>query len=315
MREICRAADVSFFAPESAYFSFSNSPYIGHRNATAVDIYPIEGEWGCSIPSPVDGEVVDVRKIRMGQKREFLTADFDYAIGIRPSSNADYVVRILHCKPDVKIGDTVNRLGHLGAAIRSRYFNFWTGPHYHAEVMLGDDFARSSQSIPLNIPPTEISSSESDIGEAHVNVIEVTEDRILATGGFGHAISSNGLFGHLLHTNQNPSYGLLDGGIPHYELAGCLCSPDASLPKLYKWSRFVVGRTASSIDNPTRFMTSNNLNFKIGEHRIRGLSFYIFTEYNLIRGKVPLILIPNEYGGFVDKFQAGDTPEIHASIS
>lgn len=312
MREICSVANISFFAPESAYFSFSNSPYIGHRNATAVDIYPIEGEWGCSVASPVEGKVVAIRETRMRKKREFFTADFDYAIGIRPSSNPDYVVRVLHCKPEVNIGDAVDRLGHLGAAIRSRYFNFWTGPHYHAEVMLSSDFARSSQSILLNIPPTEILGSESDSDDAHLDIIEVTEDRILATGEFGHASSGNGLFGHLLHTSQNPSFGLLDGGIPHYELAGCLCSPDASQPTLYRWSRFVVGRTSSGIDSPARFLTNRKLNFKLADHRIRGISFYIFTEYNLIDGKAPLILIPNDYGGFVDKFRVGDTAELHA---
>jgi len=312
MREICSVANISLSAPDSAYFSFSNSPYIGHRNASAVDIYPIEGEWGCSIPSPVEGEVVAIRKARMGRKREFVTADFDYAIGIRPSCNPDYVVRVLHCKPEVKIGDTMNLLGHLGEAIRSRYFNFWTGPHYHTEVMHGTDFARSSQSIPLNIPPTHISSSKPDSGNPHVNIIEVTEDRILATGGFGHARLNNRLFGHLVHTDQQPSFGLLDGGIPHYELAGCLGSEDVNQPDLYKWSRFVVGRIASNLEEPSRFVTNDKLDFKLGKYRIRGLSFYIFSEYNLIKGEVPLILIPNEYGGFVDKFQAGDIAELHA---
>jgi hypothetical protein len=314
MREICSAANIGFFAPDSAYFSFSNSPYIGHKNASAIDIYPIEGEWGCSVPSPVQGEVVAIKRARMGRKREFVTADFDYAIGIQPSSNSGYVVRILHCKPEVEIGDTIDRLEHLGTAIRSRYFNFWTGPHCHAEVMSSDNFTRSSQSIPLNMPHTEISSSKADSANTNVNIVEVTEDRILATGGFGYGKSNSGLFGHLVYTDQNPSLGLLDGGIPHYELAGCLCSPQVKQPDMYRWSIFDIGRQSFDAGNPLRFVTNDRLIFMLDGHKIRGLSFYIFTKHNLIEGEVPLVLIPNEYGGFIGTYEAGDTAELHADV-
>ena len=55
MRSLGVAAGVVLWAPSDAYFSYYNSPYIGHENGAAVDIYPAHASWDGPGFSPVDG--------------------------------------------------------------------------------------------------------------------------------------------------------------------------------------------------------------------------------------------------------------------
>ncbi|MHA2352262.1 MAG: hypothetical protein ACXABX_03995, partial [Candidatus Thorarchaeota archaeon] len=131
MRIVGSAAGINIHAPEDAYFSFFNSPYIGHDIGSAIDIYPRHQEWGGDVVSPVSGKIVKTRKMRMGQPKQFPTHEFDYGIGILPEESDTDIVRIMHCEPDVSEGENVVLGDPIGRAIRSRYFNYWTGPHYH----------------------------------------------------------------------------------------------------------------------------------------------------------------------------------------
>ena len=143
MRTIGKANGVGIAIPDDAYFSFFNSPYIGHRNCSSVDVYPSHNEWAGPAFSPVKGTVVKLKQIRMGKKRKFETNEYDYATGIKPIDNEDSILRILHCDPTVKIGDEVAPGDEIGSLLRSRYFNFWTGPHYHIDVVNSKFFVKN----------------------------------------------------------------------------------------------------------------------------------------------------------------------------
>ncbi|MFW9850762.1 MAG: hypothetical protein ACFFF4_16670, partial [Candidatus Thorarchaeota archaeon] len=146
MKTIGTANGIGIAIPDDASLSFHNSPYIGHRNQSSVDIYPAHEDWSGSAFSPVDGKVVRTQQIKMGKPRRFKTEEFDHAIGIQPIDNEESIVRILHCRPTIQTGDTISMGEEIGSLLRSRYFNFWTSPHYHVEVLNSQDFRRSSNS-------------------------------------------------------------------------------------------------------------------------------------------------------------------------
>ena len=121
MRVVGSAKGINIHAPDDAYFSYFNSPYIGHSIGSVVDIYPNHQEWCGVIESPVSGKVVKIKKIQMGQPRNFPTEDYDYAVGILPEGSDDYIIRLLHCEPVVVEDEQVSLGDPIGKTIRSRY--------------------------------------------------------------------------------------------------------------------------------------------------------------------------------------------------
>ncbi|MFW9968448.1 MAG: hypothetical protein ACFFEA_14965, partial [Candidatus Thorarchaeota archaeon] len=149
MRCIGIAGGISLHAQDDSYISYFNSPFIGHRRSSSIDVYPSDGTWGSHAFSPTDGKITEIRTISMGKKKVFPSSQYDYAIGIVPEGVEDAIVRILHCKPGISVGDSISRGDFIGSLVRSRYFCFWTGPHYHIEAMNPKHFARPSQSFPI----------------------------------------------------------------------------------------------------------------------------------------------------------------------
>ncbi|MBE0527265.1 MAG: hypothetical protein IH631_10000, partial [Candidatus Thorarchaeota archaeon] len=107
MNVIGEAKGIKLHSPTDAYFSYFNSPYFGHSHATAIDIYPHHHEWGGPVESPIVGKLVRTQKTKMGRKKEFPTDDYDFGIAIQPENSEGAIVRILHCKPTLKEGSTV----------------------------------------------------------------------------------------------------------------------------------------------------------------------------------------------------------------
>lgn len=70
MREVGKAAGISLLAASDAYFSYFNSPYTGHKQGTAIDIYPQPQKWNCFVPSPVSGQISKIKKVKMGKMKE-----------------------------------------------------------------------------------------------------------------------------------------------------------------------------------------------------------------------------------------------------
>ncbi|MCK5390462.1 MAG: hypothetical protein KAJ36_08220, partial [Candidatus Thorarchaeota archaeon] len=180
MHVIGKAKGIRIHSPEDAYFSYFNSPYTGHAHAAAIDIYPFHQEWGGPVASPVSGKIVRIKKTKMGRKKIFPTETFDYIMAIQPEEADASILRMMHCKPSLKEGEIVDLGDTIGSTIRSRYFNYWTGPHYHVEIMHLDYFSRSTQSYPLELPFSfdSITARESST-EVEFLVETVTEDHII----------------------------------------------------------------------------------------------------------------------------------------
>ncbi|MEA1944010.1 MAG: hypothetical protein U9N07_01515, partial [Euryarchaeota archaeon] len=138
--------DVKLMAPDNAAVSFFKSPFAAHDTGSAVDI--VYGDFGSPARSLVDGTIVDIREFET--PTPFKERDFkDYLTAVRCG---DLIVKILHVKPFVDIGDPVRTGGDFGTFIRSGYFYFWNSSHLHVEVRMPDNYLRAKSNMPLDIP-------------------------------------------------------------------------------------------------------------------------------------------------------------------
>lgn len=138
--------DIMIMAPDDAHFSFFKSPFAAHETGSAVDI--AYGDFGLRAVSPVNGTVADVREF--DSPTPFKDRDFkEYITAIRCG---ELFVKILHARPDVKIGDFLRAGEDFGTFIRSGYYYFWNYPHLHVEVRRPDDYLRASNNMALDVP-------------------------------------------------------------------------------------------------------------------------------------------------------------------
>lgn len=316
MRVVGSASGINIHAPDDAYFSYFNSPYIGHDIGSAIDIYPRHQEWGGALEAPISGKVVKTKKMRMGQPRQFPTNEYDYGIGILPEESNTNIVRIMHCEPAVSEGETVNLGDHIGKAIRSRYFNYWTGPHYHVEILPLESFSRSSKSYPLDL---EYMFESKKLGSSHENieflVDSVTEDHIIGYAeNLGHTTIGD-LVGLSAETEEREVVGILDGGLSHYKLGGVIGASQLKRGIHVNLWDSAVGVVRDTKSGVSVFRRGPSITSFLDNMEIRGLSCFIYTKH-YTRKKVPqLILIPKKYGQFKGLFNEGDQCEFRITSS
>ncbi len=139
MMEIGKYGDAVLKIPESAYYSFFNSPYVGHRAGTAVDVY-----YPDSALYPLEeGRVMDIKKVNPPRH---IPADEDYLMVIKYESAC---LKILHVKPEVSVGEQVSLGDALGEQILSGFFRPWSDRHAHFELRNCNDAYRARGAYPL----------------------------------------------------------------------------------------------------------------------------------------------------------------------
>ena len=155
MKKIATHNDVEIFAPDSSRFSFLKSPYAAHMTKSAVDIY--YGSFGSDAVSPVDGKIIDIQSFDTPTPFKNRNSK-EYVIAI---SQGSHVIKILHVKPRVSLGESISRGDDLGTFIKNGYFIFWNDPVMHVEVRRPDDYLRASNDLCLTpcIKWGELSSS------------------------------------------------------------------------------------------------------------------------------------------------------------
>jgi hypothetical protein len=315
MREVGKAAGISLLAPTNAYFSYFNSPYTGHKQGAAIDIYPQPQEWGCFVSSPVSGIISRIRKVRMGKAKEFPTEPYDFGIGITTEDSDSYLVRVMHAQPIVREGDKVEAGEHIGRTIRSRYFNYWTGPHYHVEILNSHDFHRSTQSVPLTVNDERFTSVIKDSSnELECLVHSVTTDHVVVSAPHSSFGNSGDLYGHLALNQDGNSIGILDVGLPHYTHGGILANSDIGESNFVQGWQTILGEISGNIGGRTTFRSLNNLTMKLDGVTVRGVSCFIYAEAHLVRGVPPIQIIPHRYNEFPGLISEGDIVLFSISI-
>ncbi len=311
MRVVGSAMGIDLHAPDDAYFSYFNSPYIGHDIGSAIDIYPHHQEWNGDVLTPVTGKIVRIKKMKMGLPKKFPTNDFDYGIGILPDESQSDTVRIMHCEPDVSEGESVNVGDCLGRAIRSRYFNYWTGPHYHVEIMPLGSFSRSSKSYPLELGYKYESRAIQFFNEKLEFLVKsVSNDHVIGYAeNLGHT-SIGDLIG-LSATDENKQItGILDGGLSHYKIGGVIGSDDYRLGSHVHLRDSSVGTVSYTKSGASLFRRGPLITAFLDQIELRGISCFIYTKHYTRKNTPQLILIPKIYGQFRGFFHEGDLCEL-----
>ena len=307
MHVIGEAKGIKIHSPEDTYFSYFNSPYIGHARAAAIDIYPYHQEWGGPVASPVSGKIVRIQKIKMGRKKEFPTEEFDYVIAIQPEGTETSIVRIMHCEPILNEGEIFDLGDTIGSTIRSRYFNYWTGPHYHVEIMHLDSLARSTRSYPLELPFRfySIPSRETST-EVGFLVETVSEDYIIGYAKDLSHTSIGNFFGLSAFDIESNIVGLLDGGLSHYNHGGVIGHTDAIEGSVVGLSKLPTGMIRSSLKGASFFQRGPKISSFINGNELRGLSCFIYPQQYKKQGVPRLVLVPKSYKEFSGNISQGE---------
>ena len=188
---IAKTSNINFWIPEKTWYSFFNSPYPAHRNGTAVDVY-FEGE---ALFPFEEGIVREFRKIntRRGIEDSLILVDIN-----------NFVLKILHVKPFIKIGDKLYLGDSFGKVISSGFLCPWSDKHAHFELRKPDDPYRARGGLllmPIIQPLTPIA-----IGNKFI-VVE-REKNYVWVKPLNHI--GRGLTPLSFHGKP------IEGGIPHY---------------------------------------------------------------------------------------------------
>lgn len=203
MLPVVESMGVRIYCPVDGRFAFFNSPYPAHRENTGVDIYP-NCDFGGVAPSPVDGEVIQIRRVKSPPGKGFEASDHDTLILIKNSDNQKTVTKLLHVDPFIEIGDVVHPGDSIGYTLRSGYYGWGTSPHVHVEVRSPLDPLRARGGYNLDLTETFCENPVDEIAGVVVHqqpefcFIQVEKECI-------------GLIGSV---NGKPA--ILDGGIPYY---------------------------------------------------------------------------------------------------
>ena len=143
MKKIASHETVEIYAPDDSRFSFLKSPYAAHKTNSAVDIY--YGSFGSHALSPVNGKIIDIQNFDTPTPFKNLDSK-EYLIAIE---QGNHVIKIIHVKPLVSIGEHISTGDRIGTFIKNGYFIFWNDPVMHVEVRKLHDYLRASNNLNL----------------------------------------------------------------------------------------------------------------------------------------------------------------------
>ena len=123
--KIAKIKGLYFEIPKKrVWYSFFNSPYPGHEYGTAIDIY-----YQDKALFPFEkGRVVEIKKIKTPQ---YVSEEVDYLILIEVN---EFYLKILHVKPNIKVGEMLYFGDDIGKLIVSGFFRPWSDMHAHFEL-------------------------------------------------------------------------------------------------------------------------------------------------------------------------------------
>lgn len=275
MITVAESHSIHIKCKESGYYSLFNSPYPAHKTHTGIDVYP-DLKFGEVSPSPVDGEVIQIRTVKAPTGRGFKDAGHDTVILLK-SEESDSIIKILHVDPVIEVGDKLRAGEDLGYLLRSGYYGWATLPHVHLEIRTPDDPLRARGGFQLN---TVLEHDIDHLSELVGIVVDSTPEYTLVDLN----LKSNGLPGSI---GDKP--GLLDGGIPYYGWLGIhMENPQEGDIKLLDQPiatvKAVHARASIADCKPFKFMVDGNA--------VMGLSLYLSP---CLRPVVKII--PRKLGG------------------
>ena len=279
--KIAESMGIPIYADPKGFVSFFNSPYYAHRELRAIDIYSAERRYGKPGYSPVDGKVTYIRPFTPPEPRFFKGSSKDWIIALKSSSNPRLCVRILHLKPLVEVGEKVEVGDEIGVYLRTGHFDFWTDPHVHVEIRDPDNLVRARGGYRLT--PIRETGDPRIVQDSPLEVSKVLENYILFRPKNG-LCKASGFWG--LGCRVGETFGILDGGIPHYGFGGVHLTKNAAKVGETVWlGKVKVGVVEEVFGETVRFKCTH-IKLKVGERPMRGLSLYLNLNRN---GELKLI--------------------------
>ena len=287
MVEVATSKGVSISAPSDGFVSFFNSPYHPHIKQAALDIYASSRRFGSEAPSPVKGKVRKLYAFEPPTPKWFNAPKTEYMILIECSENPEVWAKILHIQPSVKEGDKIDVGTPLGCFIRDGFFHPWTDPHMHIEIRSRSDPIRATGGYPL--VPAITNTCYVD-GELEEN--EPCTGRVVGLGERYALIELQAPFMYIepffgLCGRVGEEFGLVDGGLPHYQWAGLLYRKGSKQFSEAKLLNTPVGRVRAS-RNWAALLTCEDFDIVVDGLLCVGLSCYL----NLKRERLVKILLP-----------------------
>lgn len=279
--KIAESMGIPIYVDSKGFISFFNSPYYAHRELRAIDVYSAARRYGEAGYSPVNGKVTYIRPFTTPEPRFFNGSSKDWIIALKSNSNPRLCVRILHLKPLVEVGERVEVGDEIGVYLRTGHFDFWTDPHIHVEVRDPDNLVRARGGYRLTLigvpgDPHIVEDSSLNVSKALRNYVLFRPKRGLCKVGrfWGLGCRVGGTFG------------VLDGGLPHYGFGGVhLISNAVKVGEPVWLGNVKVGTVEAVFDRVARFKSAP-IKVKMGKHQMRGLSLYLNLNRN---GELKLI--------------------------
>lgn len=279
MIKVAFSEGVSIYCPEEGRFSFFNSPYPAHKSCTAIDIYPGR-DFGSAAPSPVSGEVKEIRRVACPEKNSFKSSSYDYVILLQSLENPRRWIKILHLEPLVKVGDIVSVGDHLGILLRSGFFDYWTDPHIHIEIRNPLDPIRARGGLAIKRDAFNISFN-THVEKLRGVIVESKPEYALML------LDKELKYG--LPVEVGGEMGFIDGGIPHYGFFGVHhMSSEVHCGSLVRLCGINIGVIERTYSNMCIAKCLNHL-FRVKNVPVK-LSLYLYLSKPLLK------IIPSEIG-------------------
>jgi len=273
MRPIAESKGVKLYCPASGRFAFFNSPYPAHILNTGVDIYP-GVEFGSVAPSPVDGEVTLIRRVKSPTGKGFEASDHDTVILLVNRDNPETVTKLLHIDPLVELGDRVRVGDPIGVTLRSGYYGWGTSPHIHVEIRNPLDPIRARGGYRIR-PLCTLNGEPVDEIVGPVTHIQPEYALIQLEA------EASGLIGTV---NDEPA--VIDGGIPYYGWLGAHISEAPSSGTIELMGQ-PIGDITESFGYACR-ATGRNYYFTVKGEKILGLSLTLWPNGRPLVKVIPL---------------------------
>jgi len=225
-------------------FTLYNSPYVAHDAGCAIDLYPEGG----TAPSPVSGEVIDTRTVEAPPQPYAETHDYLLVI-----DTGEYVARLLHVKPGVEPGETVDIGDPLGELVRAGFFAPWVPNHIHLGFREPDaNHYRASGSLLIDVAvdPTPLSwDGTGQVVETGETWARLDAPAHPAPGEAFVGLESGG--------------GVLDGGFPHYDYGGLLGAGNSAV---------IAGTRVGTVSGRT--VTWDDCTVRANRQAVTGIALY-----------------------------------------
>jgi len=285
--DIVKTNDLKVSIPQNSYFTIGTSPYYAHQHGLAIDIYHNLTLDNYRALSPISGKVLKIKHVVAPKPKFIGGVNTDYIMLISNPSNPKLVWKIMHVKPDVKIGDQIKIGDPLGTTIRSGYFSYWSSPHLHLEARSFDDAvrARGGISFSLSIITKKQNSDDPEnvkFENIPIEIHSIYPEFLLAKFSKYFYYQFPPFYG--LKVRINRQFCILDGGIPHYKIGTVLSRQRFNLNSTNSVYLGIdkIG-TLHETNGQFGFFKFDFIKFLLNNSEIRGISLYLANFMPLIK--------------------------------